>query len=306
MSVSVLLATYNSAKYLRQLMDSILGQTFGDIRLVIRDDCSTDGTADIIGSYNDSRIELIPGGEPSGSAQNNFFALLAARDDDYIMFADADDVWLPDKIERTLARMKSLEAERGADTPLLVHTDLVVADENLGVISGSLFRYEKISPSRRSLNQLLAQNNVTGCAAMINRALRALTPRLPESSVMHDWWLALTASAFGDIATLDEATVLYRQHGSNQVGAYDAGNLLLAAQKLARARAVRQTYSAMFKQAGCFAKTFSDRLSPAQLEMCEAYASMERRGKLGRIKTIVKYRFYKNTLIRNIGQLWAI
>lgn len=306
MSVSVLLATFNSEKYLAQLINSILSQTYEDFTLFVRDDCSSDGTMAIVNSYSDKRLIILPNETPSGSAQNNFYALLSARIDDYIMFADADDVWLPDKIERTLACMRTQEKKYGETCPILVHSDLKVVDKNLDMIAGSMFRYEKLSPRRTELGQLLVQNNVTGCTVMINHALHSFVPKKPESSVMHDWWLALVASAFGKVAVVDEPTILYRQHGSNQVGAYDASNLKAAAKKLGRRRRMREIYALMYSQADCFADTFAELLSESQLETCRAYGAMKNKNKFGKIATIIRYKFYKNTLLRNIGQVVII
>ncbi|MEA5051526.1 MAG: glycosyltransferase family 2 protein [Oscillospiraceae bacterium] len=304
--VTVLLATYNSEAYVAELIDSILANTYGDFSLVIRDDASADGTADVLRRYTDARVSVTLSDTQSGGAKNNFFRLLLANDNDYLMFADADDVWLPEKIGKTRALMRSLEAQYGADTPLLVHGDLAVTDEKLRVLAPSLFAYEKLSPQRDSLKNLLVQNNVTGCTVMINRALRALVREQPAHCVMHDWWLALIASAFGHIGVLGEPLILYRQHGGNEVGAYDAGDLALAAKKLSRRAHMRAVYDGMFRQAGCFAATFRDRLSPAQYALCADYAAMLERKKAARVAAILKNGYYKNTALRNIGQFLAI
>jgi len=306
MSLSILLATRNNGEYIGELIASVLSQSCGDFTLYIRDDCSRDNTLEIIAALKDDRIKIVPNEKPSGSAQNNFFALFSVCDSDYIMFCDADDVWLPDKVEKTLARMKELEQKHGDSCPILVHTDLIVADRNLNVISPSLFRYEKISPGRKRLGELVAQNNVTGCTVMVNRALHELCPSPPKYSVMHDWWLALIASAFGEISALDEPTMFYRQHGANDVGAYNASDLGAAFRKLSKRQRIKEIYASMYRQARCFAATFKDRLSPEQLDMCNAYASMEHKNKLGKLSTIIKYKFYKNTLLRNIGQFLMV
>ncbi len=306
MSVSILLATYNNEAYIAPLLDSLFAQTYKDFTLFVRDDCSADRTAEIIRSYKDERIRILPSDAPSGSAQNNFFRLLAACDSDYILFCDADDVWLPDKIEKTLVCMRAQEQKYGKTCPILIHTDLSVVDANLQGIAPSLFHYEKLSPARNELHQMLVQNNVTGCTVMINAALHRFVPDQPPHSVMHDWWLALVAAAFGEIAVVDEPLVQYRQHGGNEVGAYNASDLALAAKKLSRVGRMRQIYSDMYAQAGCFAKTFRDYLSPQQLAQCTAYAAMADRSKLGKWATIVKNKFYKNTFLRNVGQFFIV
>ena len=305
--VSVLLATYNSGPYVAELIESILRQTHSDLELIIRDDKSDDDTATIAASFfSDGRIRFIDGFERSGSAQNNFFRLLLSCEGDYIMLADADDVWLPHKIEKTLERMREQESLYGADTPILVHSNLSVVSQNLSVIADSFFEYEKLSPERKSLRELLAQNNVTGCTVMINKALRLLVEEQPESSVMHDWWLSLIASAFGRISVIYEPLILYRQHGGNSVGAYNASDLRASAEKLSKRGRMKAVYASMEAQAACFAETFCSRLTSEKHELCLAYASLANKGKLARIATIFKYRFYKNTFLRNIGQLLVI
>lgn len=304
--LSVLIATLNNADYVGPLLDSVLNQTFGDFEVLVRDDGSSDGTLDAVRQHRDGRVRVLPQTGPSGGAQNNFYLLLEQCDSDYIMFADADDVWLPDKIQKTRDAMLALEARYGRDCPLLVHTDLAVVDAALQPIAPSLFRYEKLSPGRNAFKQLLVQNNVTGCTVMINRALHKLVPGNPGCSVMHDWWLALAAAAFGHIGVVDEPLILYRQHGGNQVGAYDAADLGAAAKKLGRRAHMRALYDAMYDQARCFADTFADTLSPRDLRDATWYAAMKDRSRAGKIVSIFRYGFYKNTLLRNIGQLLVV
>lgn len=112
------MATYNGEKYLRAQLDSILQQTNSDWRLIIRDDCSTDETVQIIKEYGLLRPEqilFIEAEQPSGSAQNNFFQLLQYSTAEYIMFADQDDIWLKNKIQLTLDNMHQLEQQFGKE-----------------------------------------------------------------------------------------------------------------------------------------------------------------------------------------------
>ncbi len=304
--ISVLLATYNSAPFVAELISSILNQTFSDFELIVSDDASDDDTVAVVSSFKDNRIELIKNAVGSGSAQNNFFKLLLSAKSEYIMFADADDVWFKQKIEKTFSRMLEQEERWGKSTPILVHSDLTVAGEDLAVIAPSLFKYEKLSPKRTGLKNLVAQNNVTGCTVMINDALRKLVKEQPKSSVMHDWWLALIASAFGKISVINEPLMLYRQHGDNQVGAYNASDLLLSAQKLSKKERMKAIYLSMFNQAECFAETFRESLTAEQYSVLAEYASFKNKNKLQKIASIVKHGYYKNTLLRNIGQIFAI
>ncbi len=163
---------------------------------------------------------IIPSEGQNLGACGNFSRLLEQADAPYVMFCDQDDVWLPDKIEITLAAMRELERQHGAETPLLVHTDLMVVDERLNRLGKSLWLFQCTEPQRLTkLNRLLMQNFATGCTVMINRALRDLAVPVPAEALMYDWWLALVATAFGRVAAVEDPTVLYRQHGRNDTGA---------------------------------------------------------------------------------------
>jgi len=128
--VTILLAVYNGEKYLKAQIESILSQSFKDFKIIIRDDGSTDKSVDIINYYCNEYPDKIScmGGDPTGSAKLNFAELLDSCEADYIMFCDQDDVWLPTKIEKTLAAMQL--AEDDGKTPVLVHTDSFHNDES--------------------------------------------------------------------------------------------------------------------------------------------------------------------------------
>lgn len=305
--VSIILCTYNSEPYIHELVDSILCNDYEDFEILVQDDCSTDKTISILNSFDDPRIKIRVNEKPSGSAAMNFMsALVSMETGPYLMFADADDFWESNKISQTLELMETTESLCSPDTPVLIHTDLSVVDGSLDQIAPSLWDYEKISPERTKLNQLLAQNNVTGCTVMINAALKKCVPYVPDSFVMHDWWLALCASAFGKIDYLRVPLIRYRQHGDNSVGAYDASSLSASAKKLANKERVRKIYDSMFNQADCFAEYYRDRLTENQYRTCKAYGSMKHMNRMQKCVSILRYGFWKNTLIRNAGQFLAI
>ena len=304
--VEILLATFNSEKYISCLLDSLISQDHEDIRITVRDDGSSDSTLEILQAYaeRDSRIYVLPDHTASGSAKSNFFRLILASTAPYIMTCDADDLWLPEKVSHTLAAMKKLE-NGDTSVPCLVHCDLKVASEDLDIIAESLVRYEKLTPSRTSLRQLTAQNNVTGCAMMINRALADMITSEPDA-VMHDWWCALIASAFGRISFLPESLILYRQHTDNQVGAYDAASAEASLSRLTGKERNRRIYESMFRQASAFEKAFHDRLSPEQRDLLTGYGEMLAMSHLARCARLIRGGYWKNTLIRNIGQFLVI
>lgn len=224
---TILMSTYNGARYLHQQIDSIVAQTDHDWRLIIRDDGSTDATPAILGYYakaHPERISVMSDNRRNVGALRSFERLLeqVPAEADYVMFADQDDVWLPEKVAVTKAKMQELEAVHGKQKPIVVHTDLKVVNQDLKEMHPSFWRFSNIRPEilDRDVHYLGICNAVTGCAMMMNRA--ALTISLPfaDYAFMHDWWIAEKVMTEGGIVCpLAQPTILYRQHLSNVVGA---------------------------------------------------------------------------------------
>jgi hypothetical protein len=222
--------------------------------------------------------------------------------DDYLMLCDQDDVWLPDKIEKTLARMRRLEEEHGKSLPLLVHTDLRVVDGELNVISPSFKRAMNANYNRTALRDQIIQNTLTGCTCLYNRALaQLLTPQEPEYMVMHDWWLILTASAFGQVGHLDEQTILYRQHGKNEIGAKNVKTLAYKLNRALHGGQVKEAIAVTYRQAESFLAYYGDRLTPAQRTLLEEYGRIPGKSKIGKWLTVLKLGTFKHGISRNIA-----
>jgi glycosyltransferase involved in cell wall biosynthesis len=221
-TVEIALATANSAPFLAELLDSLFAQTFQNFTLLVSDDGSTDETAAILDCYQrryPGRIRILASDRPAGGPLANFSRLIEQLEGDYVLFCDHDDVWLPDKIALSLARMHVLETQHGGAMPLLLHTDLIVVGPQLEIIHRSASRYQKADPARNRLEQILMANPVTGCTIIVNRALYRRARPVPVQAVMHDHWLALVAASTGRIEHIASATVLYRQHAGNAIGA---------------------------------------------------------------------------------------
>lgn len=222
--VYILLGTYNGEEHLSEQIGSIQQQSFKEWVLLIRDDGSTDATIEIIDSLaqGDSRIRVVKDSRGNLGAAGNFGCLMQeaiGNDASFLFFADQDDVWASDKLEKQLALMLDMEL-RYPNAPILVHSDLEVVGNDLNVIAPSLMTYQKIYHQEMdSLKVLLVQNFITGCSVVANRRLLELALPLPEAVLMHDWWLALIAESCGHIGFVDTPLVKYRQHGANTVGA---------------------------------------------------------------------------------------
>ena len=252
--IAILLATYNGAKYIREQLDSLFQQSCGDFHLYIRDDGSKDDTLKIVEEYRQKysdRITVLEDSQKHKGAAKSFMTLLQEVDSDYYMFCDQDDIWLPNKVESTLARMKEIErsatsqretARNAAGTanavgtvPVLVATDLKVVDEQLSPIKVSFNADLKIDVFRRHPELICVRHVVTGCTMMFNRAAKEASLPMSPRATMHDEWVALCVHfKGGTISILDEATILYRQHTSNTLGAEQASKGFFA-RALARA-----------------------------------------------------------------------
>lgn len=283
--LAILLATYNGERYLRQQLDSLLGQSQSDWTLFVRDDGSQDSTPALIDSYarRERRIVTIDAGSSNIGPLRGFSRLLqkVRHDFDYVMFCDQDDEWLPDKVASTLQRMLDLErANPGA--PLLVHSDLMVVDSAGRVMCPSFWAYSGIDPAINSLSRLLFQNTVTGCTALLNRPLLELLDETPAGAVVHDWWTALVAAAFGRVEPLRRPTVRYRQHAGNLLGARERSRLpfasaatALVAETASWRRRRHELIERPLEQARALGRHFGNRLRPDAQRMLSGLAQFD-------------------------------
>lgn len=103
--VSIIMPSYNTEKFIKESIDSVLNQTYFNWELIIVDDCSTDNTDSIIGSINDTRIKYLKNDKNSGAAISRNRALREAQGK-WIAFLDSDDSWMPDKLEKQIKFME--------------------------------------------------------------------------------------------------------------------------------------------------------------------------------------------------------
>ena len=217
-TIDVLLATYNGEKYIKEQIDSILNQTYENIRLIISDDCSKDKTQEILKEYEkkDNRIELYIQEKNLGVVKNIEFLLKQVKNK-YYMLSDQDDIWLPEKIEKSLETL----LENNAD---LVFGDLEVVNQDLKTMYPSFGDFmllnKKIHKYINSNMLNYIYNCVTGCTILAKKeTIQKILP-LPKKSkyLIHDHWIGLMTSIYGKVVYMPEKYIKYRQHGNNQVG----------------------------------------------------------------------------------------
>lgn len=305
--IDVILAAYNGEKYIRQQIQSVLMNFDSlpeyDCRILISDDSSSDSTTAIVAglSAHDNRIQLLDNSKKGGVRQN-FHYLILHSDADYTFFCDQDDLWLPGK----MAIFMQTFAQHNDEEPLLLHSDLCVADGHLSPIHPSMFVYQHINKNP-DLAALMVSNSVTGCVMACNRALMEKTKASQvEHSIMHDWYIALLAVATGKIAFIDNALILYRQHGNNQVGAkaFSLGELLKSKAWRAKLATARQSIEKTRDQAALFLNDFSSVMKPEDRRLMHAYVDSFNGGVGARAKLFFSSGIRKNGLLRNLFFFW--
>jgi len=218
--IEILLSTYNGELFLRQQLNSIVDQTYQEWEILIRDDGSCDNTISIINEYCErypQKIKYISNNKNIGCL-HSYEALLQVSNAPYIMFCDQDDVWMPDKIQRTFNKMILVE-ESHPDSPILIHTDLEVVDQNKKTIHSSFWKLSYINPYLlKEFNYLGVYNGITGCSMMINKAAKNNALPFSANARMHDSWISLCVSKVGYIDYIENKTILYRQHEYNKIG----------------------------------------------------------------------------------------
>ncbi|WP_156021229.1 glycosyltransferase family 2 protein [Streptococcus ruminantium] len=289
MKVNILMSTYNGQRFLPEQIRSIQEQTYTDWELFIRDDGSSDRTREIIQDFvnQDRRIYFIEEepGENIGVIKS-FHRLVNYDVADYYFFSDQDDIWLPDKLEVSLQKAQMYPM----DKPLMVYMDLKVVDQQLEVMTESMIRSQS-HHANTELVQELTENTVTGGVAMINHHLAQMW-RVTENILMHDWYLALLASAFGTLVYIDQPGELYRQHSDNVLG---ARTLSKRFKKWIRPHILFKVYWDLIKSSQKQASHLLEMpLSKSNRELIAAFVSIMDKPMLERYRTLRKYGLKKN------------
>lgn len=200
--VSVIMPTYNSAKFIDQAVQSVLNQTMDDWELLLTDDASTDDTREHIEAYGDERIrpEFLTQNQGAARARNHSIERARGR---YIGFLDSDDRWLPEKLERQIGFMQRNKSA-------FSHTAYAVENEH-----GELIGKKAVVRSA-SYADLLASRTVVGClTAIYDREMMGLV-RMPQIRKRQDFalWLHL-ARQCGGVDGLNEVLSIYRVHSGS-------------------------------------------------------------------------------------------
>lgn len=218
-TVGVVIATYNGEKFINEQLQSIVSQTKSPEKIIIVDDCSTDGTKKII----NEKIKIFPElfvfieNEQNLGVTKTFEIGISACKNDYIALCDQDDIWMPNKISELFALL-----EKNEDAKLCFH-DLALIDEQGNRLGRNFWEAAPIplpvtgTAARKRLANI--EGIVPGCTMFFSSDLKKIILPMPESRwILHDWWISAITFFFANpVPFRGEPLAFYRLH-ANQTG----------------------------------------------------------------------------------------
>lgn len=225
--IVVFLSTYNGEKYLEEQIESIFKQQNVEVYCIIRDDGSTDRTKEILYKLKNKFLNMeILEGKNIGWRRSFYELVFNLRKADYYAFADQDDVWLPNKLERAVEKIA--EREKEGTKPILYYSDSYLVNEKLQIIGKSI---NFNPPSNKETGLFFSFGQ--GCTMVFNNEARNLfTKKYFLVDVAHDWWLSILCLYFGEIIHDNFCSMYYRQHTNNVCGGIGKSKLILLKEKI--------------------------------------------------------------------------
>lgn len=200
--VSVVMCTYNGEKYLREQIDSILGQTYPIYELIIQDDCSTDNTCLILKEYQcDNRVKVYVNESRLGF-NTNFNTALSRVGGDYVALSDQDDVWRKDKIEILVKNI--------GNYALLFHDSFLFTDDD---ITHPIGRKNGVNVNLHEVYMLM-KPYIPGHECFFRKEIlpKFLELTMFEPSVSFDSLICLVGSVYGGVKYINEGLTYWRRH----------------------------------------------------------------------------------------------
>ncbi|BAV10205.1 Glycosyltransferase involved in cell wall bisynthesis [Filimonas lacunae] len=211
MKISVCIATYNGDKYIEEQLQSILQQLRAEDEVIISDDGSSDRTIEMVTKFNDDRIRVVLHRKektadkkyPFHKVSLNFYNAINESTGDVIYLSDQDDIWAPDRIEKTLPHLS---------THVLVINDCSIVNEQGEVIQHSYFSMNHSGPG---IIKNMKRNSYLGCCMAFRSELLKQAFPLPAKAVPHDIWIGMLAEYYYSVLFLKKQLVFYRRHSDN-------------------------------------------------------------------------------------------
>lgn len=220
--ISVVMTTYNGGKYIEQQLKSVLNQTVPPDEIIISDDCSEDNTItvikDVIGNRSKT-VHIIKNKENAGYIKNFRNVILKAAGD-YIFLCDQDDVWAPDKIEKTISVIKEKQAWLACTGFKLIDSHGNDINDLHQYKSDPISGYENWSGVIKNipLKRLVWGNFSPGCTYCFTKEVQRIYQAIENTEISHDFQLLLIAANAGKAVYIDKPLSCYRIHSANTIG----------------------------------------------------------------------------------------
>ena len=206
MNISVCMAVYNGAAYLRPQMHSILAQLRENDEVVVVDDASHDNSSVLLNEFSDTRLRVFRNARNLGVLAS-FERAIGLAQGDLVFLSDQDDLWLPGKLD------KILEAFSSDPAVTLVASDALIIDGADTVLADSFFSQR--GQFSAGVVHNLVKNKYLGCTLAFRKSmLRRFLP-IPKDVPMHDMWFGLVNDIYGKTLYIDQPLIAYRRHGNN-------------------------------------------------------------------------------------------
>lgn len=200
------MAICNGQEFLAQQLESVLSQLRPEDELIIVDDASTDGSAQLCRSVASQNLRLFSNPQNLGVIASFERGLSLARND-VVFLCDQDDVWLPGK------RAAFMSAFTTHPEATVVVSDVEVIDRDGNLVAPSFMATR--GGFNGSVPGTLWRNRYLGCAMAVRRSLLRVALPFPKGVPMHDMWLGVVGRVMGRVVYIETPTLRYRRHGNN-------------------------------------------------------------------------------------------
>ena len=205
--ISIAIATFNGEKYLKEQLDSLYLQTLLPYEIVVVDDYSTDKTAEILEEYRIKKDLKYFINKQNIGVIKNFEKAISLCKGDYIALSDQDDIWFPEKLEKSYNKLKSIEN----NYPAMISSRAIYVNSECKIFR----KFESIVDSFEYYETIWGNGNSQGCTFMLNRKLIEYILPFPDGITIHDSYIALVAAMVGYKYNMADPLMYYRHHDGN-------------------------------------------------------------------------------------------
>ncbi|RTK94151.1 MAG: glycosyltransferase family 2 protein [Rickettsiales bacterium] len=297
-SVTIFLCTCNGGLYLAEQLESFSKQSYKNWNLIINDDDSSDQTKDIIYRYQQESKNIIEfKSYPRRGFVKNFLSSVCETelDSDFFAFADQDDIWLENKLDRAVTQLQTMSNDR----PSLYCSRTELINEE-----GEHIEYSPLFTKPPSFANALVQSIAGGNTMVFNKAAYELIKKAGSNIevISHDWWIyQLVTSSGGDVFYDQHPEILYRQHTKNLIG---SNNNLIA-----RFSRIKLLLKGIFREWNdkniAALKQVYHLLILDNKKTLDKFQEARQSRLLPRLKGLLEIRIYRQTTLGNLGLIFA-